>query len=209
MPEASPETPVWRKGLIWLALVLALSTPLWLAAYSPLLAWRDPTYIIAGFAGIAAMALMLVQPLLIRGAIPDFGGAHARRTHFWLGLGILALIVLHVAGLWLTSPPDVVDVLLFRSPTPFSIWGVLAMWALFAAALLAVLRKRLRLRPQVWRLGHTGLVSTIVVGSVVHSLLIEGTMEMVSKVVLCALVVFVTAQVIWARKVWIRHRKGS
>ena len=48
-------------------------------------------------------------------------------------------VIVHVAGLWLTSPPDVIDVLLFRSPTPFSAWGAIAMWAVFAAALWAAL----------------------------------------------------------------------
>ena len=29
-------------------------------------------------------------------------------------------VVIHVAGLWITSPPDMIDALLFTSPTPFS-----------------------------------------------------------------------------------------
>ena len=82
--------------------------------------------------------------------------------------------------------------LLFASPTPFSLWGVIAMWAIFAVALLAALRRRLGLRLRNWRISHMLLAMVIVVGSVVHSMLIEGTMETMSKAALCALVIAAT-----------------
>ena len=50
-------------ALIWVALAAAIGVPIAAAAVSPLLAWRDPVYILAGFAGIIALGLMLVQPL--------------------------------------------------------------------------------------------------------------------------------------------------
>lgn len=152
------------------------------------MAWRDPIYIGAGFAGVIAMALLLVQPLLVSGALPGLSGIKGRQAHRWVG-GMLTLpILLHVFGLWITSPPDVVDALTFRSPTPFSLWGVIAMWALFATALLALLRRRLRLTPRVWQLAHGSLAVIIVSGSILHALLIEGTMETVSKTLLCVVV---------------------
>jgi len=95
-------------------------------------------------------------------------------------------VVVHVGGLWITSPPDMIDALLFASPTPFSPFGVIAMWAIFAVALLAAFRRRLRLR--TWRIAHMSLAVVIVVGSVVHAMLVEGPMETVSKAALCALV---------------------
>lgn len=116
-----------------------------------------------------------------------------RRLHAWVGAGLA--VAVHVAALWLTSPPDVVDALLFRSPTPFSVWGVVAMWAVFATALLAPLRGWLRLRLMIWRLCHMILALAIVVGSVVHAMLIDGTMELVSKALLSALVVAAAAKV--------------
>jgi predicted ferric reductase len=79
-----------------------------------------------------------------------------------------------------------IDALLFASPTPFSPFGVIAMWAIFAVALLAAFRRRLRLR--TWRIAHMSLAVVIVVGSVVHAMLVEGPMETVSKAALCALV---------------------
>ena len=119
-----------------------------------------------------------------------------RRLHAWVGAGLVAMVVVHVAALWLTSPPDVVDALLFQSPTPFSVWGVIAMWAVFAAALLAALRGRLRLRLMLWRLCHISLALVIVVGSVVYAVLIDGTMGVLSKAVISALVMATLAKVI-------------
>ena len=111
-------------------------------------------------------------------------------------------VVIHVGGLWITSQPDVIDALLFASPTPFSAWGVTAMWAVFAVALLAALRRPLRISPRTWRIGHTLLAVVIVVGSVVHGLLIEGTMETISKAALCGLVVAATSKVVADLRVW-------
>jgi predicted ferric reductase len=166
------------------------------AASSPLLAWRDPIYIAAGFAGVVALALLLIQPLLAGGYLPGLRMRLGRRLHAWVGAGLALAVVVHVAGLWLTSPPDVVDALLFRSPTPFSVWGVAAMWAVFATTLLAVLRGRLRFRLVVWRLCHIALAVVIVVGTVVHAMLIDGTMGVVSKSALSALVVAAAAKLV-------------
>ncbi len=185
-----------RSALIWGALATALAVPFAVAATSPLLAWRDPVYIVAGFAGVVGLGLLLVQPLLAGGHLPGLRVRLGRRLHAWVGAGLVVAVTVHVAGLWLTSPPDVIDALLFRSPTAFSVWGVLAMWAVFASALLAALRGRLRLRLMAWRLGHLALAVVIVLGSVVHALLIDGTMGIASKAALCALVVAAAARVV-------------
>ena len=183
----------------------AVVVPIAAAAASPLLAWRDPVYVLAGFAGIIAMALLLIQPLLAAGELPGLSVKLSRLMHRGIGGVLVVAVVIHVAALWITSPPDVVDALLFASPTPFSVWGVIAMWAVFASALLAALARRLRLRPRAWRLAHTALAAVIVVGSVVHALLIQGTMETVSKAVLGALVLAATVKVVadlmgWANR---------
>jgi predicted ferric reductase len=184
-----------RSPLAWAALAAALAVPAGFAVTSPLLAWRDPIYIAAGFAGVVALGFLLLQPLLAGGYLPGLGMRRGRRLHAWVGAGLVVAVLVHVVGLWLTSPPDVVDALLFRSPTSFSAWGVVAMWAVFATALLAALRARLRLRLLVWRLCHVTLALVIVVGTAVHAVLIDGTMEPVSKAALVALAVAALAKV--------------
>ncbi len=191
-----------RSALIWAALALVVAAPIALAATSPLLAWRNGVYVASGFAGVLAMAVLLAQPLLAGGYLPGLPTRRGRSVHRWLGISLVAMIVLHVAGLWLTSAPDVIDALLFASPTPFSVWGVVAMWAAFAAAALAAFRARLRVPPKIWRIGHTALAIVIVFGSVMHALLIEGTMEPLSKAAFCTLVVLATAKVVFDLRVW-------
>lgn len=186
-----------RDALTWASLALAIAIPILAAAQSPLLQWREPIYIIAGFAGIVGLALMLLQPLLISGVL---GVARARLLHVWTGVGLLFAVLVHVLGLWITSPPDVVDALLLRSPTPFSVWGVVAMWAVFVAALLAVFRKRVGVR--LWRVGHSMAVAVVITGTVVHAWLIQGTMETVTKGALCILVFGTGVWVLQRRQAW-------
>ena len=109
-----------RAIVIWAAVLAALVVPVAVAAVSPLLEWRGPVYIAASFAGVIAMSLLLLQPLLAGGYLPGLPPIRGRRVHAWVGVALVLAVAIHVAGLWLTSPPDVVDALLFRSPTPFS-----------------------------------------------------------------------------------------
>lgn len=191
-----------KAVVIWTVLAVAIVIPISAAAMSPFLQWRDEIYIAAGFAGIIGLALLLIQPLLIGNHLPGISPRRSRQIHRIIGALLLAAVILHVVGLWITSPPDVIDALLFVSPTPFSVWGVIAMWCVFATALFAAFRKRLRLSPATWRRAHSALAAVIVTGTVVHALLIEGAMETVSKAALCLLVVIATLKLFADLKVW-------
>lgn len=191
-----------RNTLIYALLIVAVLGPIAAAAFSPLLAWREPVYIIAGFAGIIAMSMLLLQPLLIGGHIPGLSPMASRAVHRTIGSLLIAAVVIHVVGLWITSPPDVIDALLFVSPTPFSVWGVLAMWAVLLTGILAFLRIRLGITPRAWRILHSLLAAVIVLGSIIHAILITGTMETVSKVAVCAIVVLATVKVFYDLRVW-------
>src|SRR6195952_3153632 len=201
------------KGpLIWAALATAVCVPIAAAVASPLLLWRGPLYIVAGFAGILALGLMLVQPVLMGGYLPGLSAYLGRRAHRWIGGALVVAVGIPVAGLWIASPPDMIDALLFASPTPFSPFGVIAMWAIFAVALLAALRRRLGLR--TWRIAHMSLAVVIVAGSVVHGMLVEGTMETMSKAALCALVLGAAIKVMadlrgWRKRATLRGERTS
>ena len=192
-----------RATLIWALLAVAVCVPIARAATSDLLEWRGSVYIAAGFAGMIALALMLVQPLLIAGYLPGLSAYRGRRVHHWIGGALVVMVLIHVAGLWITSPPDMIDALTFTSPTPFSPFGVIAMWAIFAVAVLAALRRRLGLR--TWRIAHMSLAAVIVVTSVVHGMLVEGTMETISKAALCALVLAAAIKIMADLRVWRRR----
>ncbi|UWR24160.1 ferric reductase-like transmembrane domain-containing protein [Sulfitobacter sp. S190] len=140
------------------------------------------------------MALLLLQPLLAVSALPPLKAQSARTLHRWSGVALLSCTILHILGLFITSPPDVVDALLLRSPTPFSVWGVIAMWAIFVSGFLAFFR--LRLRHRVWRGAHLGLAITIVAATIMHAALIDGTMEPVTKIGFCIALGAVTVWVV-------------
>lgn len=183
----------------WLCLALVTLVPLAIAATSPFLAWRQPIYISAGFAGVLGLALLLVQPVLMVGMLPGLSPRLERKAHRWVGVSLSIVVAVHIGGLWITSPPDVIDVLLLRSPTPFSIWGAIAMWALLATGGLAYLRGRRRIPVTLWRWGHLALSAILVIGTVLHAVLIEGTMGQTSKLVLCGFVCLACAYVILSR----------
>jgi predicted ferric reductase len=192
-----------RVILLWALLAAAIFVPIAFAATSELLEWRGPVYIAAAFAGMIAMGFLLLQPLLIGGYLPGLSAYRGRRVHRWIGGTLVAMVVIHVVGLWITSPPDMIDALTFTSPTPFSPFGVIAMWAIFAVAILAAFRRRLGLR--TWRIAHVSLAAVIVIGSAVHAMLVEGTMETMSKAALCALVLAAAIKVIVDLRVRMRR----
>ncbi len=66
------------------------------------------------------MAIVLLQPLLAGGYLPGLPAPRGKRIHRWTGFALVSAIIIHIGGLRLTSPPEVVDALLFTSPTPFS-----------------------------------------------------------------------------------------
>lgn len=192
---------------VWLAAGVTIGASLALAAASPLLAWRDAIYIGAGFAGVIALGLLLVQLLLGTGVGAGVAPRRMQRAHRWVGLTLVLMVLAHVGGLWVTSPPDVIDALTFSSPTPFSVWGVAAMWAAFGAAALGAFRRRVRLRLTTWRAVHGALALILSVGAVVHAVLIEGAMEATSKYMLCGFVLLAAAGL--CRVWWRRLAKGG
>lgn len=140
-----------------------------------------------------ALGLLLVQPLLAAGALPGLRPPERRLWHRRIGWGLIAAVLLHIGGLYLTSPEDMVDALLLVAPTAFSVYGVVALLGLGLTAALVALRRRLGWRPLAWRLGHNAVAAVVVVASIVHALQIEGAMEPGSKLALCVLVLAATA----------------
>ena len=86
-----------RAVLIWGALATAIAVPVAVAASSPLLAWRQPVYVAAGLAGVIAMALLLVQPLLAGGYLPGLPVRRGRRVHRVVGVALAMWAILAAA----------------------------------------------------------------------------------------------------------------
>ncbi len=176
-------------AVVWLLLAVCMLAPVGLAAASPLQASREALWIFGGMAGVVALALLLVQPLLAASLLPGPSIPAERRWHRWIGATIIAAVVLHVGGLYLYSPDDISDALLLISPTPFAVYGVIGLGGVVLTALLVAARSRSGMRYVTWRIVHNVVSLVVVVSSVVHALLIEGAMGVVSKAILCGLVV--------------------
>ncbi|PIL22008.1 hypothetical protein P775_01540 [Puniceibacterium antarcticum] len=181
-----------RGAVLWGTLGTLGLIPVLLAANSPLLGYRGVAYIIGGFAGIICLSILLVQPLLPAGYLPGVTAATGRWLHRWTGTAIVSCVTLHVGGLYITSPPDTLDALFLVSPTPFSVYGVIALWALLITALLVALRRRLPVGLRVWRLLHNALALVAVLATVIHAVQIDGAMEPLSKTILCGAVMLTT-----------------
>lgn len=91
--------PALRPILIWTTLALAIALPLGIAISSPLLQWREPIYIVAAFAGVVGMALILLQPLLAGGYLPGLPSLRGRGLHRWIGVALVVAVIIHVGGL--------------------------------------------------------------------------------------------------------------
>ena len=174
---------------VWLLLAACTLVPVGLAAASPLQASREALWIFGGMAGVVALALLLVQPMLAAGLLPGSSILTARRWHRWIGATIVSAVILHVVGLYLYSPDDISDALLLVSPTPFAVYGVVGLVGVIVTALLVVVRSRSGLRYVTWRIVHNAVSLVVVMSSVVHAMLIEGAMGFVSKAILCVLVI--------------------
>ena len=199
-----------RIFLTWATVAAIMGAPVLIAAASPYLAYRNAAYIIGGFAGIIALALLVIQPLLAAGYLPGASLLAERRWHRRTGAAIAVCVALHVGGLYVTSPPDTLDALLLVAPTPFSVYGVLAMWGIVATVILVMLRRRTGLAHATWRIVHNVLAAIVVVATVIHALQIEGAMEVYSKWLLCLAALAATAAALTGLRVirpLLRRRK--
>ena len=187
---------------LWCGLAAVMVMPVAMAIASPYLAYRDWVYILAGFSGILVLSLLVLQPLLGAGYLPGARGQRQRTWHQRTGTVIILCVVLHVGGLFVVSPPDTLDALLLVSPTPFSVYGVLAFWCVAMTALLVALRRRLGLRPLVWRILHNLLALIIVIATVIHALQIQGAMELLSKWFVCAAALITTGATLFHLRIF-------
>lgn len=198
---ASRKTRRISAILIWAGLSLLMAVPVLIAGTSPFLAYRNPAYIIGGFAGIICLSLLLIQPLLAANYLPGLHLARARKWHHWVGIAIILCVAGHIGGLYLTSPPDTLDALLLVAATPFSVYGVVAMWGILLTAILVLLRRKLGIGYAPWRMIHNALALVVVIATVIHAVQIEGAMGTISKWTLSIAVLLMTLATVFHLRV--------
>ena len=176
----------------WLLSALTAILPIGAAAASPLLGGREWLWITGGMAGVVALSLLAVQPLLVAAAPALLAPKAGVTWHRVGGIAIMAMVALHIGALYAYSPDDVTDILLLSAPTSFSIYGVIGLWCLILTALLTAVRRIYRLSYTAWRIAHSVLAVLLVGASVIHTIQIEGAMEAYSKLAICIVAMALT-----------------
>ncbi|MGO4665442.1 ferric reductase-like transmembrane domain-containing protein [Bosea sp. 2RAB26] len=174
-----------RRIAAWFLVAAIAAAPVIAAGLSPLLGGRELLWLTGGMAGVVALSLLFVQPLLMAAAPPLLAARDGIRWHRLCGIAIVAAVALHVGALYAYSPEDVTDTLLLVAPTPFSVYGVISLWCLVLTAVLAATRRAMRLDFRLWRILHSILAVSVVGAGAIHAILIEGAMEEYSKLAIC------------------------
>jgi predicted ferric reductase len=173
-----------RPWLGRLALAAFLLVPVVVSLRSPLQQGRDATWVLGALFGVVALGLIAVQVLLPTPWLDDLLGGHELRWHRILGLSVAAVVVAHVAGLYLYSPDDVRDALVLSAPT-YSRLGVLSAWMLGLSIVLALARRRLGLTYSDWQILHSALAVAVVGTAVAHTVMIRGTLDGPAEMLTC------------------------
>ncbi|RDJ19698.1 ferric reductase [Bosea caraganae] len=174
-----------RRTTAWIVVAAVAAVPVIAAAASPLQGGRELLWITGGMAGVVALSLLFVQPLLMAAAPPLLTARGGVRWHRWGGIAIVTMVGLHIGALYAYSPEDITDALLLVAPTPFSLYGVISLWCLVLTAALAATRRVLKLGYKPWRILHSGLAVALVGAGAIHAIQIEGAMEEYSKLAIC------------------------
>lgn len=170
--------------------------PLVVALVSPLQTGREAIWVIGALAGVLALSLLVIQVLLptpwLRGIIIGDDS----RVHRLLGIAIAVIVIVHVGGLYVTSPDDIADALVLQAPT-YSRLGVLSAWCLALSLGLALARRKLALTYSDWQIVHAFLAVVVVTTAVAHTVMIRGTLDGPVEVLLCgAAVIAVSAAIV-------------
>src|SRR5438128_2573059 len=100
-----------RRVAAWVAIAALAAIPIIAAALSPLQAGREFLWLVGGMAGVVALSLLFVQPLLMATSPALVAPGDGVLWHRWVGVAIVALVGLHVGALYAYSPDDITDAL--------------------------------------------------------------------------------------------------
>ena len=164
------------RALLWLGLYVALAlAPLALAAVAdPIEVRRSPHLELAIALGFVAFALISIEFALVSRLRPlaqPFGIDALMLFHRHMGIAALAFVVAH--ALLVCADGGTLALLDPFSGTTGSRSGALALWSTVALVISSLLRRRLALRYEAWRLSHSALALTIATAMLVHVLAVD------------------------------------
>lgn len=124
-----------------------------------------------------ATAALAVAALALQPWLAALGPRAARlRDHTVLGVVAVGLVLVHIGALVVTEPDDALFALSWNGPTRARM-ALLATLLLLAAAVLGILRRRLRWDAASWRILHGALAALAVALGVGHAVLTDGALD--------------------------------
>lgn len=167
--------------------VAVVVVPLALALSSDHLAGEPLSLVVSTGAGALAVSALALQPLLVARYGTTTTARRSRvRVHRTLGAVTLALVLVHLGGLYLLEQDDTLFALSPDGPTRARM-AVLGTVALVAIVALGVLRGRIRAADSSWRLVHAFLAILVIALGVGHAVLTDGALDGAGTVVLVGL----------------------
>ncbi|MHA6796056.1 ferredoxin reductase family protein [Pseudonocardia bannensis] len=128
--------------------------------------------LVLGLVPTSAIVVVVVIGSRVRSLTTAFGIERLMRLHRYLGLLALILVLVHVAMVLLADPRNIALLDLTSAPGRARA-ATVATVAMVVLVALAVLRRRMTLRYEVWRALHVLLAATVVTGGALHVFLLD------------------------------------
>ena len=157
-----------RRRLLAGAAVVLVPLPAIVALTDPHLDAAPIALVVSTAAAALAVSALAVQPLL--------AGSGRLRWHRVLGAVALALVLLHLGGLFVVGAEDTLFALSLDGPTRGRM-ATLATVALIAVVALGAARGRLPMSGTTWRILHAFLALLVVGLGFGHAVLTDGALD--------------------------------
>ena len=176
-----------RRLAVGVGLLALAAAPVGLALTDAHLAPGPPALVVSTAAGALAVSALTLQPLLAHWVRSSGAAGAARRLRWHQGTGVaaLALVLVHVGGLFAVEVDDTLFALSPDGPTRARM-ALIATLALVAVVFLGVARGRLRVSPWTWRIVHAYLAVLVIVLGLGHAVLTDGALDGLGTPVLLA-----------------------
>ena len=156
------------RRLLPAAAAVLLALPLAVALTDGHLAGQSAALVISTAAAALAVSALALQPVL--------AGTGRLRWHRVLGAVALALVLIHLGGLFVVGAEDTLFALSLDGPTRGRM-AALATAALIAVVALGVLRARLPMAGATWRVLHGFLAALVIFLGFGHAVLTDGALD--------------------------------